>query len=74
MESFQGVKSFRVPYEQFTPNPSNPFNLSVHSIHSIHSEHSEHSNHSERVKHFKPLGLSHKLKEIDFNALECVER
>ena len=27
-----------------------------------------------RVKHFEPLGLSSSLKEIDFNALECVER
>ena len=64
----QGVKFFRVLYEQFTPNHSNPFK---HSVHSIHSEHSEQFN---RVKHFEPLGLSHKLKEIDFNALQCVER
>ena len=27
-----------------------------------------------RVKHFEPLGLSHKLKEIDFNALQCSRR
>ena len=27
-----------------------------------------------RVKHFEPLGLSCKLKEIDFNALQCVGR
>ena len=32
------------------------------------------SNELNRVKHFEPLGLSHKLKEIDFNALQCVER
>ena len=32
----------------------------------------EHSNHSKRVKHFEQLGLSYKLKEIDFNALQCV--
>ena len=27
-----------------------------------------------RVKHFEPLGLSHKLKEIDFNASQCSRR
>ena len=54
--------------KQFTPNTSNPFK------HSKHSEHSEHSEQFKRVKHFEPLGLSHKLKEIDFNALQCVER
>ena len=54
-----------------TPNTSNPFKLSVHSVHSEHSEHSKRVN---RVKPFEPLGLSHKLKEIDFNALQCVER
>ena len=27
-----------------------------------------------QVKHFEPLGLSCKLKEIDFNALQCVGR
>ena len=48
-----------------TPNTSNPFKLSVHS---------EHSEHSKRVKHFEPLGLSSSLKEIDLNALQCVER
>ena len=51
-----------------SPNTSNPFNLSVHFILSVLS------NHSKRVKPFEPLGLSHKLKEIDFNALQCVER
>ena len=45
-----------------SPNPSNPF------------KHSEHSEHFKRVKHFEPLGLPHKLKEIDFNALQCVGR
>ena len=48
-----------------SPNTSNPFK------HSVHSEHSEHF---KRVKHFEPLGLFHKLKEIDFNALQCVGR
>ena len=32
------------------------------------------SNELNRVKHFEPLGLSNKHKEIDFNALECVGR
>ena len=27
-----------------------------------------------RVKHFEPLGLSYKLKEIDFNASQCSRR
>ena len=35
---------------------------------------SVHSEHFKRVKHFEPLGLSSSLKEIDLNALECVER
>ena len=35
---------------------------------------SEHSKRVNRVKPFEPLGLSHKLKEIDLNALQCVER
>ena len=52
-------------YMSVSPNPSNPFK------HSIHSEHSEQF---KRVKHFEPLGLFHKLKEIDFNALQCVGR
>ena len=56
----------RVLYEQFTPNTSNPFK------HSIHSEHFKHSNRFKRVKHFEYVGLSYELKEIDFNALQCV--
>ena len=32
------------------------------------------SNELNRVKHFEPLGLFYKLKEIDFNASQCVER
>ena len=67
----QGVKFFRVLYEQFTPNPSNPFNLSILSVHSIHSEQFKRVN---QVKPFEPLGLLYELKEIDFNALECVGR
>ena len=66
MDSFELWESFRVLYEQFTPNTSNPFNLSVHSNSSVHSEHFK------RVKHFEQLGLSYKLKEIDFNASQCV--
>ena len=54
-----------------TPNPSNLFKLSVHSVHSEHSEQFKRVN---RVKHFEQLGLSHKLKEIDCNALQYVER
>ena len=37
-------------------------------------EHSNRVNQLKRVKHFEPLGLSPSLKEIDFNALQCVER
>ena len=68
MYSFELWESLRVLYECFprtlrtslnTPNtPYTPNN----------------SNELNRVKHFEQLGLSHKLKEIDFNALECVER
>ena len=55
----------------YTPNHSNSFK---HFKHSVHSKHSEHSEQFKRVKHFEQLGLSHKLKEIDFNTLQCVER
>ena len=71
----QGVKFFRglyeLLYEQFTPNHSNPLNTSNTPYLSVHSEH---SNRFKRVKHFEPLGLLYELKEIDFNALECVGR
>ena len=72
----QGVKFFRglyeLLYEQLTRtlrtlliSPYSPYTpyLSVHS---------EHSNRFKRVKHFEPLGLLYELKEIDFNALQCV--
>ena len=49
-----------------TPNTSNLFKLSVHSVHSKHSKRVN------RVKHFEQLGLSPSLKEIDFNASQCV--
>ena len=63
---------FRVLYEHnYTPNHSNPLNTSNTPY---LSEHSEHSNRFKRVKHFEPLGLLYELKEIDFNALQCVER
>ena len=68
MDSFELWESFRVLYEQFTPNTSNPFNLS------IHSEHSKHSKRFIHVKHFEPLGHFYKLKEIEFNASQCVGR
>ena len=55
----------------YTPNTSNPFKLSVHSV---HSEHSKHSVHSKRVKHFEPLGHFCKPKEIDPNVLQCMGR
>ena len=67
-ESLRVLNSLRVLYEQFTPNTSNSFKHSVHSILS------EHSKRVKRVKHFEPLGLFPSLKEIDFNALQCVER
>ena len=44
------------------------FKLSKHSVHS------EHSKHFKRVKHFEPVGRFCKLKEIDFNVLQCVGR
>ena len=55
----------------YYPEPFEPFK---HFKHSVHSEHSEHSNRFKRVKHFEYVGLSYKLKEIDFNALECMGR
>ena len=45
--------------------------LFKHSKHFVHSEHSEHF---KRVKHFEPIGHFCKLKEIDFNVLQCVGR
>ena len=49
-----------------TPNTSNPFNLSVQlrTLQTIQIE----------LNPSNTSGLSHKLKEIDFNALECVGR
>ena len=47
------------------PEHFEPFNLSVHSVHSEQFK---------RFKHFEPLGLSYKLKEIDFNASQCSRR
>ena len=61
-------KSLRVLYEPVTPNTSNHFNLSVLSVHSKHSKRVK------RVKHFEYVGSFPSLKEIDFNALECMGR
>ena len=61
-------ESFRVLYEWLPRTLRTPLNSPYLSVHS------EHSNRFKRVKHFEQLGLSHKLKEIDFNTLQCVER
>ena len=55
-------------YYMNTPNTSNPLKLSKLFIHS------EHSKHFKRVKHFEYVGRFCKLKEIDLNTLQCVER
>ena len=68
MGILQGVKFLRVLYECFPRTLRTPLNTS-YSPYTPNN-----SNELNRVKHFEPVGLSHKLKEIDFNALECVER
>ena len=69
MGILQGVKLFRglyeLLYECFPRTLRTPLNTPYTP---------NNSNELNRVKHFEPLGLSHKLKEIDFNALQCVER
>ena len=63
MDSFE-LWELRVLYE---PRTLRTLLISPYSF-----KHSKHSNSSVHVKHFEQLGLSCKLKEIDFNALECV--
>ena len=50
------------------PEHFEPFKLSKHS------KHSEHSNQFKQVEQIEPVGLFILLKEIDFNALQCVGR
>ena len=52
-------------YYMNTPNTSNPLKL---------SKLSKHSKHFKRVKHFEPVGHFRNLKEIEFNALQCMGR
>ena len=66
MYSFELWESFRVLYEQFTPNTSNSFNLSYTPYTPTLPYMLN------RVKHFEQLGHFCKLKEIDFNASQCV--
>ena len=66
MQTMDLINSFRVLYEPRTLRtplitPYTPYTPNT-------------PNELNRVKHFEPLGLSHKLKEIDFNASQCVER
>ena len=65
MYSFELMESFRGLYECFPQTLRTPLNTPYTP---------NTSNELNRVKHFEQLGLSHKLKEIDFNALQCVER
>ena len=75
MYSYTNIReSLRVLYEHNYPEPFEPFKHFKHSVHSVHSEHSEHSNRFKRVKHFEYVGSFPSLKEIDFNALECMGR
>ena len=64
----QSVKLFRVLYECFPRTLRTPLN-SPYTPNTPNT-----SNELNRVKHFEQLGLSSSLKEIDFNALQCVER
>ena len=66
MKYINSVNSFRVLYEPRTLripliSPYTPYTPTL-------------PNELNRVKHFEPLGLSSSLKEIDFNASQCVER
>ena len=58
-------------YMSVSPNPSNPL-ISPCSPYSPIIPYIP--NELNQVKPFEPLGLSSSLKEIDFNALQCVER
>ena len=62
MGILQGVKLFRVLYECFPRTLRTPLNT-PYTPYTPNN-----SNELNRVKHFEQLGLSHKLKEIDFNA------
>ena len=68
MYSFELMESFRGLYECFPRTLRTPLNT-PYTPNTPNT-----SNELNRVKHFEQLGLSHKLKEIDFNALQCVER
>ena len=71
MGILQGIKLFRGLYECF-PRTLRTLLNSPYTPYTPNSPNN--SNELNRVKHFEPVGLSHKLKEIDFNALQCVER
>ena len=62
MQTMDLINSFRVLYECFPRTLRTPLNSP------------NTPNELNRVKHFEPLGLSYSLKEIDFNASQCVER
>ena len=70
--AYEYINSFRVLYEHLLPRtlrtllntPYTPYTPNTPNTPNIFK----------RVKHFEPLGLLYELKEIDFNALQCVER
>ena len=68
MYSFELMDSFRVLYEWLPRTLRTPLN-SPYTLYTPNIP-----NELNRVKHFEQLGLFPSLKEIDFNALECVER
>ena len=68
MKYINSVNSFRGLYECFPRT----LRTSLNTPYSPNTPNN--SNELNRVKHFEPLGLSSSLKEIDFNALECVGR
>ena len=69
MGILQGVKLFRGLYELLYECFPRTLRTPLNTPYTPNTP-----NELNRVKHFEQLGLSSSLKEIDFNALECVER
>ena len=72
MGILQGVKLFRGLYELLYECFPRTLRTPLNTPYTPYTPNN--SNELNRVKHFEPLGLSSSLKEIDFNALQCVER
>ena len=72
MGILQGVKLFRGLYELLYECFPRTLRTPLNTPYTPYTPNTP--NELNRVKHFEQLGLSSSLKEIDFNALECVER